>query len=125
LTNLSPQTVSAPAQLDIADTVKQVAADIGISLSTLYREAALKRIRISKIGSRSLIFRSDRAAYVALLKSEADAARAAASLHSIAPSNCRIYRLLRNESPSALFADWPIWAEPQPGEFHGRSEQRR
>jgi hypothetical protein len=61
------------AQPDIADPVKQVAADLNISLPTLYREAALKRIRISKIGTRSIIFRSDRAAYVALLKSEADA----------------------------------------------------
>ena len=52
-------------------------ADLGISLPTLYREAALKRIRISKIGARSIIFRSDRAAYVALLKSEAGTVRAA------------------------------------------------
>ena len=77
MTNLALQTITAAAQPEIADTVKQVAADLGISLPTLYREAALKRIRISKIGTRSIIFRSDRATYVALLKFEADAARAA------------------------------------------------
>lgn len=77
MTDHSPLTTLATAEPDIADTVKQVAADLNISLPTLYREAALKRLRISKIGARSIIFRSDRAAYVALLKSEADAAQAA------------------------------------------------
>jgi hypothetical protein len=77
MTDVSPQTAPATAQPDVADTIKQVAADLNISIPTLYREAALKRIRISKIGARSIIFRSDRASYVKLLKDEADAAAAA------------------------------------------------
>jgi hypothetical protein len=61
---------------DIADPLKVVARDLGVSLPTLYREIALGRIRLSKIAGRSVIFRSDRQAYVDLLKAEADARQA-------------------------------------------------
>jgi hypothetical protein len=53
-----------------------VADDLGISIPHLYREISKGRIRLSKIGDRSVIFRSDRARYVQMLKDEADARQA-------------------------------------------------
>ena len=46
---------------DKADSVQTFCADFNISPQTFYREVAARRIRMSKIAGRSVVFRSDRA----------------------------------------------------------------
>jgi hypothetical protein len=64
---------TAASEPDRADSVQVFCADFNISPQTFYREVAARRIRMSKIAGRSVVFRSDRAEYVQLLKAEADA----------------------------------------------------
>lgn len=65
-------TAPAADMPDIADPINVVAKGLNISIPTLYREVSRKRLRMCKIAGRSVIFRSDRAAYIRLLKAEAD-----------------------------------------------------
>lgn len=58
-----------------AKSVEDTFRDLGIGRTLGYQEIAAGRLRVCKIGTRSVIFDDDKAAYIALLKSEADARR--------------------------------------------------
>jgi hypothetical protein len=61
------------AGLPPAYSVIEAAHILNIGITHLYAERKAKRLRVCNIGSRSVVFADDLAAYQALLKSEADA----------------------------------------------------
>jgi hypothetical protein len=62
-----------PPQPDRAYSVEEAKELLNIGTTLFYAERKAKRLRVCKIGERSVVFASDLAAYQALLKSEADA----------------------------------------------------
>jgi hypothetical protein len=62
-----------PQQPDRAYSVEEAKELLNIGTTLFYAERNAKRLRVCKIGERSVVFASDLAAYQALLKSEADA----------------------------------------------------
>jgi hypothetical protein len=65
--------VEQAAQPDRAYSVEEAKELLNIGTTLFYAERNAKRLRVCKIGERSVVFASDLAAYQALLKSEADA----------------------------------------------------
>lgn len=60
-------------QPDRAYSVEEAKELLNIGTTLFYAERKAKRLRVCKIGERSVVFASDLAAYQALLKAEADA----------------------------------------------------
>jgi excisionase family DNA binding protein len=58
-------------------SVNEYAAKLGVSRSSVYAEVRRKRLRLAKLGNRSLVTPTARKAHQQLLDSEADAAAAA------------------------------------------------
>jgi hypothetical protein len=58
-----------------ASTLKEVADRKRVSLRTIYSEVSAGRLKISKIGARTIVYAEDEAAYDDLVRSEADARR--------------------------------------------------
>jgi hypothetical protein len=67
------QAVKQTPQPDRAYSVEEAKELLNIGTTLFYAERNAKRLRVCKIGERSVVFASDLAAYQALLKSEADA----------------------------------------------------
>lgn len=62
-------------QPEQAFSVEEAKRILKIGTTLFYAERNAKRLRVCKIGDRSVVFSSDLAAYQAMLKSEADARR--------------------------------------------------
>jgi predicted DNA-binding transcriptional regulator AlpA len=60
----------------LAISIPELARDLGLGRSFIYQEIKAGRLKRSKAGSRSIVTQNQRAAYVALLESEAEAADA-------------------------------------------------